>query len=165
MKNKLEEIFKSKTKTISLIVAILVSVSILLNVYLEYNETGQVDTNKISEAISTVVDEINKSSTEIPNLKETDEQSLEVQETESEGFEEQGIIAYEGSEKTPNVQVGEYAGLTYYSQLDSRWSNKMYSSIENKSQTIGSSGCGPTSAAMVVSSIKGNITPDTMAEL
>ena len=165
MKNKLEEIFKSKTKTISLIVAILVSVSILLNVYLEYNETGQVDTNKISEAISTVVDEINKSSTEIPNLTETDEQSLEVQETESEGFEEQGIIAYEGSEKTPNVQVGEYAGLTYYSQLDSRRSNKMYSSIENKSQTIGSSGCGPTSAAMVVSSIKGNITPDTMAEL
>ena len=165
MKNTLKEIFKSKTKTISLIVAILVSVSILLNVYLEYNETGQVDTNKISEAISTVVDEINKSSTEIPNLTETDEQSLEVQETESEGFEEQGIIAYEGSEKTPNVQVGEYAGLTYYSQLDSRWSNKMYSSIENKSQTIGSSGCGPTSAAMVVSSIKGNITPDTMAEL
>lgn len=165
MKNKLKEIFKSKTKTISLIVAILVSVSILLNVYLEYNETGQVDTNKISEAISTVVDEINKSSTEIPNLTETDEQSLEVQETESEGFEEQGIIAYEGSEKTPNVQVGEYAGLTYYSQLDSRWSSKMYSSIENKSQTIGSSGCGPTSAAMVVSSIKGNITPDTMAEL
>ena len=165
MKNKLEEIFKSKTKTISLIVAILVSVSILLNVYLEYNETGQVDTNKISEAISTVVDEINKSSTEIPNLTETDEQSLEVQETESEGFEEQGIVAYNGSEKAPNVQLGEYAGLTYYSQLDNRWSSKMYSSIENKSQTIGSSGCGPTSAAMVVSSIKGNITPDTMAEL
>ena len=165
MKNKLKEIFKSKTKTISLIVAILVSVSILLNVYLEYNETGQVDTNKISEAISTVVDEINKSSTEIPNLTETDEQSLEVQETESEGFEEQGIIAYEGSEKTPNVQVGEYAGLTYYSQLDSRWKNQMYSSINNVNQTIGTSGCGPTSAAMVVSSIKGNITPETMAEL
>ena len=165
MKNKLKEIFKSKTKTISLIVAILVSVSILLNVYLEYNETGQVDTNKISEAINTVVDEINKSSTEIPNLTETDEQSLEVQETESEGFEEQGIIAYEGSEKTPSVEIGEYVGLTYYSQLDSRWSSKMYSSIENKSQTIGSSGCGPTSAAMVVSSIKGNITPDKMAEL
>jgi hypothetical protein len=165
LKNKLKEIFKSKTKTISLIVAILVSVSILLNVYLEYNETGQVDTNKISEAINTVVDEINKSSTEIPNLTETDEQSLEVQETESEGFEEQGIIAYEGSEKTPSVEIGEYVGLTYYSQLDSRWSSKMYSSIENKSQTIGSSGCGPTSAAMVVSSIKGNITPDKMAEL
>ena len=165
MKNKLKEIFKSKTKTISLIVAILVSVSILLNVYLEYNETGQVDTNKISEAINTVVDEINKSSTEIPNLTETDEQSLEVQETESEGFEEQGIIAYEGSEKTPSVEIGEYAGLTYYSQLDNRWKNQMYSSVGNSTQTIGTSGCGPTSSAMVVSSIKGNITPNEMANL
>ena len=165
MKNKLKEIFKSKTKTISLIVAILVSVSILLNVYLEYNETGQVDTNKISEAINTVVDEINKSSTEIPNLTETDEQSLEVQETESEGFEEQGIIAYEGSEKTPSVEIGEYAGLTYYSQLDSRWSSKMYSSIENKSQTIGSSGCGPTSAAMIVTNMVKRILPNEMADI
>ena len=41
----------------------------------------------------------------------------------------------------------------------------MYSSINNKTQTIGSSGCGPTSAAMVVSSIKGTITPDVMANL
>lgn len=122
------------------------------------------------EIIDSAVNEIlnyidNKSSTEIPNLTETDEQSLEVQETESEGFEEQGLIAYEGSEKTPDVQVGEYAGLTYYSQLDNRWASKMYSSIGDTSQTIGTSGCGPTSAAMVVSSIKGNITPDQMAEL
>ena len=122
------------------------------------------------EIINSAVNEIlnyidNKSSTEIPNLTETDEQSLEVQETESEGFEEQGLIAYEGSEKTPDVQVGEYAGLTYYSQLDNRWASKMYSSIGNSSQTIGTSGCGPASAAMVVSSIKGNITPDQMAEL
>ena len=88
-----------------------------------------------------------------------------MQETESEGFEEQGQVAYEGSEKTPNVQVGEYAGLTYYSQIDSRWSNKMYSSVGDRSQTIGTSGCGPTSSAMVVSSIKGTITPDVMAGL
>ena len=165
MKEKLKNILKSKTKTISLITVILCSLSMLFSVYLEYDRTGQVDTNKISEAISTVVDEINKSSTEIPNLTETDEQSLEVQETESEGFEEQGLIAYEGSEKTPDVQVGEYAGLTYYSQLDNRWASKMYSSVGDGSQTIGTSGCGPTSAAMVVSSIKGNITPDQMAEL
>ena len=165
MKEKLKNILKSKTKTISLITVILCSLSMLFSVYLEYDRTGQVDTNKISEAISTVVDEINKSSTEIPNLTETDEQSLEVQETESEGFEEQGLIAYEGSEKTPDVQVGEYAGLTYYSQLDNRWASKMYSSVGNSSQTIGTSGCGPTSAAMVVSSIKGNIIPDQMAEL
>ena len=120
----------------------------------------------INSAVNEVLDYIdNKSSTEIPQLTENDEQSLEVQETEAEGFEEQGIVAYEGSEKTPNVQVGEYAGLTYYSQLDNRWKNQMYSSVGNSTQTIGTSGCGPTSSAMVVSSIKGNITPDTMANL
>ena len=120
----------------------------------------------INSAVNEVLDYIdNKSSTEIPNLTETDEQSLEVQETESEGFEEQGIVAYEGSEKAPNVHLGEYSGLTYYSQIDKRWKNKMYSSVGNTAQTIGTSGCGPTSAAMVVSSIKGNITPDSMANL
>lgn len=165
MKEKLKNIFKNKERTIGLIISILCASSLLLNCYLEYDRTGQVDTNKISEAINTVVDEINKSSTEIPILTETDEQSLEVQETESEGFEEQGIIAYEGSEKAPNVQLGEYAGLTYYSQLDNRWRYNMYSSVGDSSQTIGTSGCGPTSAAMVVSSIKGNITPDSMANL
>jgi hypothetical protein len=120
----------------------------------------------INSAVNEVLDYIdNKSSTEIPSLTETDEQSLEVQETEAEGFEEQGIVAYEGSEKAPNVQLGEYAGLTYYSQLDNRWRYNMYSSVGDSSQTIGTSGCGPTSSAMVVSSIKGNITPDSMANL
>lgn len=165
MKEKLKNIFKNKERTIGLIISILCASSLILNCYLEYDRTGQVDTNKISEAIGTVVDEINKSSTEIPNLTETDEQSLEVQETESEGFEEQGIVAYNGAEKTPNIQLGEYAGLTYYSQLDNRWRYNMYSSVNDASQTIGTSGCGPTSAAMVVSSIKGNITPDQMVEL
>ena len=41
----------------------------------------------------------------------------------------------------------------------------MYSSVNDRSQTIASSGCGPTSSAMVVSSIKGTITPDAMADL
>ena len=165
MKDKIKNLFKNKEKVISIIIAMLCSGMLLLECYLQYEKTGQVDMNYIQEAVSTVVEEINKSTTEIPNLTETDEQTLEVQETESEGFEEQGEIAYNGSEKAPDVQVGEYAGLTYYSQLDSRWSNKMYSSIGNTSQTIGSSGCGPTSSAMVVSSIKGNITPDVMADL
>ena len=120
-----------------------------------------------NDSVNTVNDEIisNKSSTEIPILTEEDEQTVEVQETEAEGFEEQGIIAYNGAEKTPNVQLGEYSGLTYYSQIDNRWKNKMYSSVGNIAQTIGTSGCGPAAAAMVVSSIKGNITPDQMADL
>ena len=73
-----------------------------------------------NDSANTVNDEIksNKSSTEIPILTEEDEQTVEVQETEAEGFEEQGIIAYNGAEKTPNVQLGEYSGLTYYSQID-----------------------------------------------
>lgn len=122
------------------------------------------------EVINNAIEEVkeyveNESTIEIPQLTEVDEQTVEVQETESEGFEEQGLIAYEGSDKAPNLEVGQYAGLTYYSQIDSRWSNKMYSSVGDRSQTIGTSGCGPTSSAMVVSSIKGNITPDTMSEL
>lgn len=120
-----------------------------------------------NDSANTVNDEIisNKSSTEIPILTEEDEQTVEVQETEAEGFEEQGIIAYNGAEKTPNVQLGDYSGLTYYSQIDNRWKNKMYSSVGNTAQTIGTSGCGPAATAMVVSSIKGNITPDQMADL
>ena len=128
------------------------------------NENGE---DLANDSANTVNDEIksNKSSTEIPILTEEDEQTVEVQETEAEGFEEQGIIAYNGAEKTPNVQLGEYYGLTYYSQIDNRWKNKMYSSVGNTAQTIGTSGCGPAATAMVVSSIKGNITPDQMADL
>ena len=127
------------------------------------------DINKISDGVETVVNiiEDNKSTTEIPKLTKEDEQVLEVQEAdlEKQGFERQGEIAYNGSDKAPNVKLGEYAGLTYYSQIDSRWKNKMYSAVGDKSQTIGLSGCGPTCSAMVVSSIKGNITPPEMADL
>lgn len=84
---------------------------------------------------------------------------------ENQGFERQGNIAYNGSDKTPNIKVGKYQGLTYYSQADNRWSNHKYSAINDKNQTIMSSGCGPTAAAMVVSSIRGTITPPEMGDL
>lgn len=154
-----------KNKIIGISIAVLVAVVLLFECYQEYKDTGEVNTNKIFKAIEVVADEINQSTTEIPQLTQEDEQTIEVQETEAEGFEEQGQVAYNGSNKAPNVSVGEYAGLTYYSQVDSRWSNIIYSSIGDTSQTIGTSGCGPTSSAMVVSSIKGTITPDTMASL
>lgn len=170
-----------KIKVISIVSLILVLITfiILLQMNLQNKKTEnskqnkiselenkiKINENKISELENSIISEENESSTEIPDLSETDEQALEFQETESEQFEEQGLVAYEGAEKTPNIQLGEYAGLTYYSQLDSRWRSKMYSSVGNSSQTIGTSGCGPASAAMVVSSIKGNITPDQMAEV
>lgn len=155
----------SKNKNIVLIViSILVGLLGGLGFYTVNKDKSQDEI--INSAVNEVLDYIdNKSSTEIPKLTENDEQSLEVQEVESEEFEEQGLVAYEGSEKTPNVELGEYAGLTYYSQLDNRWKNQMYSSVGNSTQTIGTSGCGPTSSAMVVSSIKGTITPNEMANL
>jgi len=128
------------------------------------------DVSEIANSVETVVNAVdnivdNQSTTEIPEGTEQEEKMVETQETESESFEEQGEIAYNGSDKTPNITVGDYVGLTYYSQIDPRWKKDIYSSVGDYSQTIGSSGCGPTSAAMVVSSIKGNITPKEMADL
>lgn len=128
------------------------------------------DVKEISDSVETVVNAVdnivdNQSTTEIPEGTEQEEKMVETQETENELFEEQGEIAYNGSDKAPNITVGDYVGLTYYSQIDSRWKKDIYSSVGDYSQTIGSSGCGPTSAAMVVSSIKGNITPKKMADL
>ena len=128
------------------------------------------DVAEISNSVETVVNTVdnivdNQSTTEIPDGTEQEEKMVETQETESESFEEQGEIAYNGSDKAPNITLGDYVGLTYYSQIDSRWKKDIYSSVGDYSQTIGSSGCGPTSTAMVVSSIKGNITPKEMADL
>lgn len=124
------------------------------------NEIENIDTYEMTD---NEVQEL--PSTEIVEQNEVDEQNLE-QEVEDESFELQGDIAYEGDRaRSWNVTLGDYKGLTYYSQLDNRWKSKMYSSVENASQTIGSSGCGPTSASMIVTACKGAITPDTMADL
>lgn len=105
-------------------------------------------------------------STEI--IEQTEKQEEEVsaeQEVESEEFKLQGEIAYNGTTEYPNISLGNYTGLTYYNQTDSRWRNHQYSSIGDSSQTIGTSGCGPTSAAMIVTAIKGTITPPEMGDL
>ena len=105
-------------------------------------------------------------STEIQvQTQEEEEEVSEEQTVEDEAFEEQGEIAYNGTNEYPNVTLGNYQGLTYYSQIDNRWRYNMYSSVNNKSQTIGTSGCGPTCASMVVTAIKGTITPPEMCDL
>ena len=150
----------------ALIISIVTIVLALAGVFFGI-EYSQEDVDKISEGIETVVSiiEENQSTKEIPEAYIEDEKTLEEQETESEAFELQGEIAYNGSSELPNVQLGQYTGLTYYSQIDSRWKNKLYTSTGNSSQTMGSSACGPTCSAMVVSSIKGTILPTTMADL
>lgn len=101
-------------------------------------------------------------------IEQTEEQEnavAEEQEVESESFELQGEIAYNGTSEYPNVALGDYTGLTYYSQIDSRWSSHPYTSCGNYNQTIGTSGCGPTCASMVVTATKGTITPPDMGDL
>lgn len=103
------------------------------------------------------------------NITLNDEIELEeelITEIESFDLQDEENISYDGDRaQSWNVELGNYNGLTYYSQIDPRWKNNLYTSTGNTTQTIGSSGCGATSAAMVVSSIKGTITPDTMSNL
>ena len=48
----------------------------------------------------------------------------------------------------------------HYLQTDSKWENVIYSSSNNRTQTIGATGCGPTSLAMVLNKyIDKDITP------
>lgn len=86
---------------------------------------------------------------------------------EKEGFLEENTEFISSSSKEEDDFVVGAVNETpvYYSQTDSRWKNHPYTSTGKASQTIGSSGCGPTSAAMVVSSIKGTIYPDEMGDL
>ena len=129
------------------------------------DEMQNVINNEIQFYEMTEEEIIELKTAEIIERNEIDEQNLE-QEVEDEGFELQGDIAYEGDKaRSWNVTLGNYKGLTYYSQIDNRWRNKRYSSTGNASQTIGSSGCGPTSASMIVTACKGAITPDVMSDL
>ena len=53
-----------------------------------------------------------------------------------------------------------------YLQWDSKWKKVVYTSCGNKNQTIGNSGCGPTSMAMIVATfIDPKVTPVQMCEL
>lgn len=64
------------------------------------------------------------------------------------------------SKESNNKHIVNLLTPVYFSQVDSRWSNKMYSKKNDKSQTIGTSGCGPTSMAMILSTLLGReITP------
>lgn len=162
-----------------LILSILSAVVIMLGVAFAYQETGKIDKEQVHKAVDIVANAIETytmsdeevkalPTTEIKEVSQNEEQKAgeEQATTEKEGFELQGRIAYNGDSNNKwKVKLGDYKGLTYYSQIDSRWKNKPYTSTGNKSQTIGSSGCGPTCASMVVTAIKGTITPPEMANL
>lgn len=141
-------------KNKKIVFSIISAMVILLGVVFGFQATGQVDREKVHKAVDIVVDAIetyNMTEEEIKDLpstqikEQTEEQEKEVgqeqQVTETEGFLLQGDIAYNGDKEFPSISLGNYQGLTYYSQIDSRWSSHPYTSVGNPNQTIGSSGC------------------------
>ena len=157
-----------KEKIIGTILVIIVVLILAFETYLKYEKTGEIDENKIGEALNIIKDEIkeiNQSSTEIPQMTESDEKNLEIQEVEDESFELQGEIAYEGGKsETWNLEAKGQPQLTYISQIDSRWRYYPYTSTNNANQTIGSSGCGVTAATMIIDSIVGNVSVTDVAD-
>lgn len=53
----------------------------------------------------------------------------------------------------------------YYNQADPRWADHPYTAPSYPNATVKSAGCGPTCCAMVVSSTKEIIYPDTMCDI
>lgn len=138
--------------TLSLVIAMVIGLGLVLNLG---------DKGENPEYPPEVVENI--PTTEIPDGTIYDEDGLEV-----EGFIEKNpniISGSIGTEDDKFIVGAKHEQPVYYSQVDSRWKNHPYTSTGNKSQTIGSSGCGPTSAAMVVTSIKGTIIPPDMGDL
>ena len=106
--------------------------------------------------------------TDEPIIAKPKDESTVVDESliEQDAVVEQENISYDGTNTGKGTALlGACTGLTYYNQADSRWANTPYTSSNSKTQTIKSSGCGPTSAAIVVSSSKGALLPKTMAKL
>lgn len=141
-----------KNRKFEAIIATIMMAFIIVVVF-AFSDDKELQKEVVEKVTDTVTDIATREMTdeEINNLasteikEQTEEQEKEVakeQEVEAEAFKLQGEIAYEGDRaRTWNVELGDYKGLTYYSQLDSRWSSKMYSSVENSTQTIGTSGC------------------------
>jgi len=176
-----------KNKKITKYIAvILTSITMLLGVYIGYKETGEIDANKITEAITIVTDvivseetkseaedtiDVTEKGVEVATVEtiessKKEETTLEEEFLELDAQVEQENIAYNGDITGDGLKLlGKCQGLTYYSQADSRWASKLYTSTNNKTQTMKSSACGPTSASMIVSSSKGAILPTTMAKL
>ena len=136
--------------------------------------TTEQTTTPVETIISEEVEEIAQDTIEsIENGEniDTDEniRFIEERKLEEDGTVELENIAWDGATPADKTKakslLGKYQGITYYSQADSRWAKVLYTSTKNKTQTIKSSGCGPTSAAMIISSSKGAILPTATAKL
>ncbi|GMK40248.1 hypothetical protein PCCS19_33030 [Paenibacillus sp. CCS19] len=59
--------------------------------------------------------------------------------------------------KKPSNEAYPAKPPVYYSQEDPKWKGIMYSNHSDPKQNIGSSGCGPTCMAMVITNLKGTV--------
>lgn len=95
-------------------------------------ETKELTENKENVATVEVLESSEKEEQEV-----TDEGAIE-----TDAVVEQENISYDGENTGKGTNLlGEYQGLTYYSQADSRWADMMYSSVNDISQTMKSSAC------------------------
>lgn len=128
-------------------------------------------TDEVQEIVEETIEKVDNgediSTTEVIESSEEEEKEITDEGAlETDATVEQENISYDGSNTGNGLSLlGAYQGLTYYSQADSRWANVLYTSTGNSTQTMKSSACGPTSAAIIVSSSKGAILPTTMANL
>lgn len=94
------------------------------------DEIKAIDENIVIQDI-TENEEASSTENTVEEATEEDEKQLENEEvTEVEIFElqDEENISYDGDRaKTWNVELGDYKGLTYFSQLDGRWKNNIYS--------------------------------------
>ncbi|MBQ3408898.1 MAG: SH3 domain-containing protein [Clostridia bacterium] len=156
-----------KKRMLIILLCVLASLGVLCNVYVPDNKINNTIADMqeiVQEEIKQEIAEENQSTIEIPVQTITDEEELEKQEVENEAFELQGEIAYNGDAKSWNISTGNTPQLTYISQIDSRWKYHSYTSIGDSSQTIGSSGCGVASAAMIIDSIVGIVSVTELAD-
>lgn len=138
---------------------------------IQENKNDIVISNETKESVGETIEATENgedlSTTEL--IESSEEEEIEITDEgalETDAVIEQESVSYDGDNTGNGLSLlGAYQGLTYYSQADSRWANVMYSSIRDSSQTMKSSACGPTSAAIVVSSSKGAILPTTMASI
>ncbi|CDA30829.1 peptidoglycan-binding domain 1 protein [Clostridium sp. CAG:492] len=179
-----------RKRILIILASILAIITTLCNIYIpnhKINNTIQETQNIIQEEIkndnvtvseyvygessdvkeATITNKEDISTKQLPEATETDEKNVEEEiTTEIDAQIEQENISYNGASIGNGLALlGAYQGLTYYSQADSRWASVMYSSINDSTQTMKASACGPTSAAMVISSSKGSILPTTLASL
>lgn len=113
------------------------------------SETQNIIYNEIEKQEVVVSDETKNTAENTIEAVQKDEQldtvktvELSENELEQDAVVDQENISYDGDIKADGLKLlGAYQGLTYYSQADTRWANKLYTSTNNKKQTMKSSAC------------------------